>query len=110
MSQLDHETIERQPFLPRVSLIWFFVVMTMAAIALFIIRAAEQGQALAAAITFTSLFAVLLCLLSGMCFTIAFFMGAMERAVAAKSERPASPFIDGRMPEQIIPPNTVDER
>ncbi len=99
----------KQPFLPRVGLIWFFIVATLIAIALGIVRAADQGQALAAAMVGVTCFVVVLAMLSGGCFAVAYMFGAMERAVAGNQEQISSPFIDGSFPDQIIPPQPVDE-
>ena len=98
-----------QPFLPRVGLVWFFVVATLVAIALGIVRAADQGQALAAAMVFVLLFLFTLSVFSGLSFLVAFLFGAMEEAVSGEREQTSSPFIDGSLPEQIIPPQPVDE-
>lgn len=103
------EKNEAQPFLPRVGMIWFFVVVTLVALALGVVRLAEQGQALSAAFVFLGLFVMAFALLSGASFLVAYSFGAMERAVAGDQERTASPFIDGRLPEQIIAPKPTDE-
>ena len=105
----DPRSMAEQPFLPRIGLIWFFIVATLTAIALGIVRAADQGQALAAAMGFAALFLMVLAMLSGGAFLVAFMFGAMERAVEGEQEQVANPFIDGSLPEQIIPPRPVDE-
>lgn len=87
---------------------WFFVVVLLVAIALFIVRAAEQGQALAAAMVFTATFAITTALISACCFVVAFLFGAMERAMAKDQDQVGSPFIDGSPPEQILPPKPTD--
>ncbi|MEZ6133353.1 MAG: hypothetical protein R3C53_00445 [Pirellulaceae bacterium] len=43
------EPQEPQPLLPRIGMIWFFIVALIVAIALGVIRYAEQGGALATA-------------------------------------------------------------
>ncbi len=89
-------------------MIWFFIVVTLVAIALGVVRSAEQGQSLTAALVFTALFIGFFSLFSGTCFVIAFVFGVTEKAVAGSRDEPASPFIDGSLPEQIIPPKPVD--
>lgn len=103
----SHDSIA-QPLLPRVSMAWFFIAVAIVAIALGVVRTAEQGRALQGALVFTTLFIVIAAILSAGCFLIAFLFGAMERAVAPKQELPASPFSDGSLPPQIIPPRPVD--
>ncbi len=100
---------QSQPFLPRVGMIWFFIVASVVAVALGVIRAAEQGRALQAACLLTSLFIALFAIFSVICFLIAYFMGAAERAVVGRVDTPASPFSDGSLPPQIVPPKSVDE-
>ena len=103
------DNLEPQPFLPRFGLAWFFVVAIVVAIAMFVIRAAEQGQALAAAMTFTVLFVIAASAFSAVAFLIAFAFGAMERAAQGEKVEPSSPFIDGSLPEQIVPPKPPTE-
>lgn len=105
----EQQNLESQPFLPRVGMIWFFVIVTLVAVALGVVRSAEQGQSLAAAMVFLTIFVATFALLSGICFVVAFLFGAMEKAVAGEKERLASPFISGQMPEQIIPPTSGEE-
>jgi uncharacterized ion transporter superfamily protein YfcC len=97
-----------QPFLPRVSMIWFFVVAGAVAAIFGVIRAAEQGRELQAAFLFTALLAGLFGLFSALSFLAAYLMGAVERAVVGQEITPASPFSDGSPPPQIIPPKIVD--
>lgn len=99
---------QAQPFLPRVGMIWFFIAAAIVAVALGVIRAADQGRALQAAVIFTVLFSLLFGCLSALSFLVAYFMGAAERAVAGKVDTPANPFSDGTPPPQIIPPKAVD--
>ncbi len=97
-----------QPFLPRVSMIWFFIVVTVVAVALVIIRAAEQGRAFQGALVLTGFFLLLLSFFSAASFLVAYALGAVERAVVGKGDLPSSPFSDGALPPQIIPPKHVD--
>lgn len=105
-----HDNPEKisQPFLPRIGMIWFFISVTMVALALGIIRAAEQGRALAAAMVVGFVFAVMVALVSGMCFLIAFMFGATEKRLAPSKPEVASPFADNTLPDQIIPPRTIE--
>lgn len=92
-----------QPFLPRVRMIWLFVAITVVAIALGIIQAADQGQAVAAALVFTCVFIFLFAFFSGASFLVSYLFGFVEKNLG-ESTMTSSPFADGRMPEQMIPP------
>jgi len=92
-----------QPFLPRVRMIWLFVAITVVAIALGIIQAADQGQAFAAALVFTCIFILLFAIFSGASFLVAYLFGFVEKNLG-ESTVASSPFADGRLPEQVIPP------
>jgi hypothetical protein len=98
----------RQPFLPRVRMIWFFVVITAFALVLWVVRSAEQGRTLAAALLFTGLFLLFYALFSAVSFLIAFFLGATRKAMVEANDTPRSPFSDGSPPEQIIAPRSVE--
>lgn len=109
VSAASDEYTEPQPLLPRFGMVWFFILVLIVAIALFVIRAADQAQALSAAMVFTVLFAFATLALSGMSFLVAYLFGALEKAVEGEQQRTGSPFIDGSLPEQIIPPKPADE-
>jgi hypothetical protein len=96
-----------QPFLPRVRMIWLFVAITVVAIALGIIQAADQGQALAAGLVFSGLFVFLFAFCSGTSFLVSYMFGFVEKNFG-ESTVTSSPFADGRLPEQVIPP-TISE-
>lgn len=100
---------EHQPLLPRFSMLWFFIVAVLVAIALFVIRAADQGQALASAMVFTVIFLAVAAIASGLCFTIAFLLGSLERSVSGEEKQVSSPFSSGSMPEQIVPRKSSEE-
>ncbi len=102
-------TDHSQPLLPRVSMVWYFIVVVLVAIALFIVRAAEQGQALAAALIFTCFFLLAVAFISAACFVVAYLLGAMEKALEGDREQTGSPFIDGSFPEQMIPPKPSED-
>lgn len=104
MSATPQPSPASEPLLPRVSISWFFIAVSIVAVALLIIRAADQGKALAAAIAFTGVFALVTALISGACFVFAFLFGAIERAVRPDEEPLGNPFIDGSPPEQMVPP------
>lgn len=89
-------------------MVWFFIVVTIVAIALFVVRAADQGRALAVAMVFSVIFFGCLALLSGITFGVAFLFGAIEKILLGPQEQTASPFISDRPPEQIIPPQSID--
>lgn len=74
-------------------MVWFFIVASLVAVALRgIISEAKQGRAFQAALVLTSVFLALFGLFSVICFLMAYFLGAVERAVVGKSDTPASPF------------------
>lgn len=93
-----------QPFLPRVRMIWLFIAITVVAIALGIIQAADQGQALAAALVFSCAFIFLFALFSASSFLVSYTFGFVEKNFGASTVA-SSPFADGQLPEQLIPPN-----
>ena len=99
---------QSQPLLPQVSMKWFFILTVMMAILIFIARAADQGDSLAFAIVFALLFVALFSAFCGFCFTVSFFLGSIEQAVIGDEENISSPFIDGKLPDQIIPPRKTD--
>lgn len=86
-------------------MVWFFITVTILAIALMVIRAADQGQSLAAAMVFTAIFCCLLGMFFGGCFCIAYLLGATEKAIERVELKVQTPFADGTLPDQIIPPN-----
>jgi hypothetical protein len=96
-----------QPFLPRVRMIWFFVIVTVVALALGIVQAADQGQAFAAAIVAMCGFLLLFGLLSAACFSFTYVFGFMEKSLDT-SQTTASPFANGQLPEQVIPPSPTE--
>ena len=89
-------------------MLWFFIAVVLVAIALFIVRAADQGQALAATIVFTVCFLAITAFVSGICFVAAFLFGAVERAVEGEQHKIESPFIDGQLPKQQVAPLPED--
>ena len=99
---------EEQPLLPRIKMVWFFVIVTLLAVALGIVRATEQWRALVETLVVITVFALVFCVLSGSCFFVAYLFGAMERAFAGgDAEKPSNPFIDGTPPAQILPPRAT---
>ncbi len=97
-----------QPWLPQVRMVWFFIVVTAVALVIAAVRSVDQGAALTAAFLATGLFVALLALMFSACFLLAYFLGVTERAVVGQSETPASPFSDGNLPPQIVPPYRID--
>ncbi len=104
---MNTEESIRQPFFPRIRMIWFFIVAAVVALALGIIRAADEGQALAAALVFTGIFLIFVMSFSALCFWAAYSLGATERSFN-NSPQASSPFADGRLPEQVLPPKPID--
>ena len=96
-----------QPFLPRVRMIWLFVAITVVAIALGVIQAADQGQAFAAAAVFTGIFLLLFAAFSGASFLVSYELGFVEKNFGQATET-SSPFAEGRLPEQLVPPSPTE--
>lgn len=91
---------DSQPLLPQARTIWFFVVATIVALALGVVRSAEQGGAIAAAIVVGGAFVVVFGLLSIVFFAVSYTLGATEKAV--RQERTtSSPFASDSMPEKV---------
>lgn len=88
-------------------MIWLFAAITVVAIALGIIRAADQGQAFAAALVFTSIFLFLFAAFCGSSFLVSYMFGFVEKNFGQATET-SSPFAEGRLPEQLIPPNPTE--
>jgi uncharacterized membrane protein YhaH (DUF805 family) len=109
MVSQDPDFKDQQPLLPRFGMLWFFIAAVVVAIALFVIRAADQGQSMAAAMVFTVLFLAIAAIASGLCFTIAFLLGSLERSVSGEDHQVSSPFSSGAMPEQLVPPQKIDD-
>ncbi len=97
----------RQPWLPRVRMIWYFIAVAIVAVALGIIQAADQGQALAAALVFTFLFVLVFVLLSSACFFFVYSFGFLEKSLT-EAQVVSNPFADGQLPEQMIPPRPTE--
>lgn len=95
---------EKQPFLPRFGMIWFFIIVTLVAIAIGVIQAADQGRSMAAAIVFSGVFILTILLSSAACFFVAYVFGAIEKTVVQEDRKTKSPFAHDTLPEQIIPP------
>ena len=109
MNVQDQDNIEPQPLLPRVGMVWFFITVLLVAVAMFVVRSAEQGQALSAAMVFTLVFLAATAIFWGCAFVVAFLLGALEKAVEGDQQRVGSPFIDGTLPDQIVPPKASED-
>lgn len=96
-----------QPFLPRVRMVWFFVVVTIVALALGIVQAADQGQAFAAATVAMVGFVFIFGLFSAICFAFTYGFGFLEKNLVS-SQSTGNPFADGQLPEQVIPPGPTE--
>ena len=108
MSAQDKELVESQPLLPRFPMIWFFILAVLVAIALFIVRSAEQGDALAKALVGIAVFLGTVCVLSSLSFLFAFFFGALGKAIEGDDRQLGNPFIDESMPDQLVQPRPTD--
>ena len=102
----DAET--RQPFLPRVPLIWSFVAVTAAALLIALVRAADQGTALITAVVCTVAWCGLLFGLFSVLFLITYGLGLPEELLAGPTVEVQSPFAIDRLPEQIVVPPKSD--
>lgn len=94
--------------LPRIGSIWFFIIATIVAVALGVVRSAEQGQAMAAALVLLVVFVVSLGTVSALSFSIAFLLGATEKAISDAAV-PESPFAKDTLPEKVDLVNAPDE-
>lgn len=101
---VEQSEAEKQPFLPRFGMIWFFIVVTLVAIAIGIVQAADQGRSMAAAIVFSGVFVLALLIFSAGCFFTAYVFGAIEKTIVEDDLKTKSPFAHDTLPEQIIPP------
>lgn len=110
MSNRPETVQEQQPLLPRVGMVWFFVVAAVVAVALGVIRFAEQGQALAAAAVFMLVFFFFFFALSATFFIVSFLIGATLKTINEQNETTANPFSDGSTPpEQLFPPRQSED-
>ena len=104
----EQQELERSTFLPRISMFWFFVAILMAAIALWIIRNANQGFAMAAAIIFCLLIVLVFFSISTLLFGIATVFGSTKHALDEINQETESPFSHDHLPDQIVPPRQTD--
>ncbi len=100
MSNVQTPPEAPQPFMPQFGNIWYFIVATLVAIALGIVRSAEQGQAMAAAMVLVGIFVVAFGFVSAISFAVSYLLGAVETAIADDSQ-PSSPFAKDAMPEKV---------
>ncbi|MCC6508852.1 MAG: hypothetical protein IT423_07080 [Pirellulaceae bacterium] len=98
----------RQPFLPRTRLIWSFVAVTAAAVLIMLVRWADQGVALIAALVAIAAWVAGLFAMFSLLFLITYFLGVLENLLAPPENEVLSPFAQDRLPEQIVAPNKVD--
>lgn len=91
---------DSQPLLPQTRTIWFFIVATIVALALGVVRSAEQGGAIAAAIVVGGAFIAMFCLFSIIFFAVSYTLGATEKAVW-QERTTSSPFAADSMPDKV---------
>lgn len=102
------EEVASQPLLPQLRLIWSFIAVTAAAVLITLVRLADEGVAMVAAIM--SVITWLAILFGAFCvlFLITYALGALENILAPPEQPVLSPFAKDRMPDQIIEPIKVD--
>lgn len=100
MSHVQTPPEAPQPFMPQFGNIWYFIVATLVAIALGIVRSAEQGQAMAAAMVLIGVFVVAYGCVAALSFIVSFSLGAVETAIDDESS-PASPFAKDALPDKV---------
>ncbi|MEM7476888.1 MAG: hypothetical protein AAF483_18035, partial [Planctomycetota bacterium] len=93
---------------PRFKMIWFFVLAILVALALFIVRSAEQGDALAKALVGICIFLAAIAIFSSVSFLFSFFFGSLGKAIEGPEYRIGNPFIDESMPDQLVQPRPTD--
>ena len=104
----DKDLVEPQPLLPRFPMIWFFSLVVLVAIALFIVRSAEQGDAFAKALIGIVVFLAAVCIFSSLSFLFAFLFGALGKAIEGSDRQLGNPFVDETMPDQLVQPRPTD--
>lgn len=102
------QTNLRQPFLPRVRLIWSFVAVTAAAVLISLVRIADQSTALISAVVAVVLWGGLMFGLFCVLFLITYALGLLEELLAGPSTDVQSPFAEDRLPDQIVVPIKTD--
>ncbi len=96
--------------MPRVSLLWPFVLVTAAAFLIVLVRAADQGAVLVTATLALFGWLVGLFLLFGILFLFTYMFGLLEHLLAPPVEQPKSPFGVDQLPEQIVVPTNTEAR
>jgi hypothetical protein len=97
------EPVLQSRMLPRISFRWLFALMTLAALIAAVARAAGEGGTVAYALLTSLLFLA-------SCFAVFVLLFVLARAVAGMWYQPSSeihdgsPFADGQLPPQILPP------
>lgn len=97
------EPVVRSRLLPRISSRWLFLLTTLAAVIAAVARAAGEGGALAYAFTAVVIFLLV-------CFTAFVVLFCFARLIsflwydAPPETLDGSPFADGQLPPQILPP------
>lgn len=99
---------ENQPWLPRVRMIWLFVLVTAMAILLLVIRSASDGASVAFAAVFLGAFLLMLTLVCATTFLAAYALGRLERNWIDEPTKVSSPFAYNQLPEQIVPPVPIE--
>jgi hypothetical protein len=102
------EVSKTQPLLPQVRLIWSFVAVTLAAVLLALVRAADQSTALISAVVGISLWIGLVFFMFSVLFLITWALGVLENLLASPEVEVMSPFAVDRLPDQIVVPNTSE--
>jgi hypothetical protein len=74
---------EPLPLLPRFRMIWFFIVAAVVAVGLMVVRSVDEGRHWMAAIAYSGLFLIIFFAVGSLFFFVAYFFGAIDRAVAS---------------------------
>ncbi len=105
---MTDETTEPQPWFPKIRLLWLFALISFAALLMFLVRSADQRGELVFALIYSVIFVVVffafLSLFYGMSFLVAYSLGKFERKLSDSTVVVSSPFADGQLPDQIVPP------
>ncbi len=101
--------IAPQPWMPKVRLAWLFLLMTISALLIYIVQAADRGGMLAFAVIATIGFVGILAGSSALLFLVAYTLGKIEVRQDNSASEGANPFAAGQLPDQIIPPRPTEQ-
>jgi hypothetical protein len=102
------QELGRQPLLPQMRLIWSFVAVTASAVLITLVRFADQGAAMVAALISVLIWLAVLFGAFSVLFAITYALGLLEALVVPPEQPVLSPFANDRLPDQIVAPIKSD--